>query len=106
VLVGEGTPAELQARADNHNAVAIALATSLGDKAAEIIRAMPEILRVSVEHSGAMATVRAYPRDHAFVADIVAARLRAQALDFHELHTEAGRLDLVFRQLTLPSQAA
>ncbi len=106
VLVGEGTPAELQARADNHNAVAIALASSLGDKAAEFIRAMPEILRVSVEHSGAMATLRAYPRNHAFVADIVAARLRAQALDFHELHTEAGRLDLVFRQLTLPSQAA
>ena len=44
-------------------------------------------------------------RDH-IMPTLVAARLRAQALDFHELHTEAGRLDLVFRQLTLPSQAA
>ena len=106
VLVGEGTPAELRARAENHNAVALALPMQNGAKAAKVIGAMPEIARVVPTASGNMMTLIAYPKDHVFAADIVAARLRSEGIDFHELHTEAGRLDLVFRQLTIQRQVA
>ncbi len=106
VLVGEGTPAELRARAENHNAVAIQLPTHIGPKAAKIIAAMPQIERVVPTAHGAMMHLTAYPKGHEFAADIVAAKLRADGIEFQELHTEAGRLDLVFRQLTIQRQNA
>ena len=107
VLVGEGSTEELRARSASHNAISMQFATT-GDagKARALLAAMPEIERVASDASADQTRLTAYPRDRAFVADIVAARLRAAGTEFRQLETSAGRLDEVFRSLTRPLQAA
>jgi ABC-2 type transport system ATP-binding protein len=103
-LVFNGTPAELRARGSTSGAVVCrVLATS----ASEIVQALTGLdgggrADVLSDAAGAV-TVRivASARDNG-LAGRVRKTLIGKGWDFDELHTEEGRLDEVFREITSP----
>lgn len=105
-IVADSTPAELKRRSRSWNAVILQLAAPL-DVARREFEKLPEIESVHVVRSDpATVTLRLVPKDHRFVAP--------QALDFarrnnwavHDIQTDSGRLDEVFRQITTTEDAA
>ncbi len=103
-VVANGTPAELKARSENSGAVVLRLAEGAASAVKSKIDGVSEVER-SVVVSESPLVVRAFPRKSAVGPDFaralgnVALRERWQ---LQELHTEEGRLDEVFRSITLP----
>ena len=103
-VVANGTPAELKARSENSGAVVLRLAEGAASAVKSKIDGVSEVER-SVVVSESPLVVRAFPRQSAGGPDFaralgnVALRERWQ---LQELHTEEGRLDEVFRSITLP----
>jgi ABC-2 type transport system ATP-binding protein len=103
-IVANGTPQELKARSELAGAVRLAVrgtaAKVLGDKLASLA-ARTEILA----EGGAQTVVRVYPRERggngAFAGSIAALAQREQ-WQLDEIHVEEGRMDEVFRAITLP----
>ena len=100
-IVADGTPADLQARSDLHNAVSLRLAASLSDKAKGTIEAVSGIDRV-VQSSidGDFVNFTAFSKSGQVVIDEVSAALKSADIDVLEIQAERGRLDEVFRRLT------
>jgi ABC-2 type transport system ATP-binding protein len=100
-VVNDGTPAQLHARASDHNAVIMVLS---GDEAKRAIKALREIDDVrsatSTPRADATSEVMVTPREGRFIADKVAAALRQMAIAPREIRTEQGRLDTVFHDIT------
>ncbi len=103
-IVASGTPQELKSRSEYAGAVRINVrevaAATVVDKLGALA-ARSEILSVD----GQQAVVRAYPRERggsaAFVGSIAELAQREHwTLD--EIHVEEGRMDEVFRSITLP----
>jgi len=103
-IVASGTPQELKARSEFAGAVRFATrsaaAAALGAKLAPLA-ARTEVVS---EHDGNV-VMRAYPRERggngAFVGSI-ADLARRESWQLDEIHVEEGRLDEVFRSITLP----
>jgi ABC-2 type transport system ATP-binding protein len=99
-IVANGTPAELKAHSDSHGAVELAVKHP-SDQIATELRSLPSAARV--ESDGNLFTI--YPRDpgrlFADVAQLVKQR------DWHPtgLKLIEGRLDDVFRELTLGEES-
>ena len=103
-IVASGTPAELKARSDYAGAVRF----STHSANPETLAAKLAPLASSVESLGTFdgrAVMRAYPRERggngAFVGSI-ADLARRESWQLDEIHVEEGRLDEVFRSITLP----
>ena len=104
-IVANGTPAELKQRSAHAGAVTLRL--SDGSSAAAVKGKLDglNVVERSVVVSESPLTVRAFPRKQIASDDLaravgdVALRERWSLL---ELHTEEGRLDEVFRNITLP----
>ena len=103
-IVASGTPQELKARSEFAGVVRFATrsasATTLSEKLA------PLALRSEVvSDAGGAVVMRAYPRERggngAFVGSI-AELARRESWQLDEIHVEEGRLDEVFRGVTLP----
>lgn len=106
-IVANGTPAELKQRSENAGSVTLRLRDG---KSAPVTAKLKDVsaLDRTVVVSESPLTVRAFPKKSdgelslaRGIADL-AARERWQ---IDELHTEEGRLDEVFRSITLPDQA-
>ena len=103
-IVASGTPAELKARSEFAGAVRFttrsANAAALGAKLAPLA-GRTEVL----SENGGNVVMRAYPRERggngAFVGSI-AELARRESWQLDEIHVEEGRLDEVFRSITLP----
>jgi ABC-2 type transport system ATP-binding protein len=103
-IVASGTPQELKARSEFAGAVRFATrsagAAALGAKLAPLA-ARTEV----VSETGGSVVMRAYPRERggngAFVGSI-ADLARRESWQLDEIHVEEGRLDEVFRSITLP----
>ena len=100
-LVGEGTPEALHARAREHNAVRIRVASSDAEAVAALCRDSPLVGAVEISEKGGDAWVLATSREGAFIADRIGAALRQARVPVVEMHSEVGRLDDVFRAMTL-----
>ena len=100
-LVGEGTPEALHARAREHNAVRIRVAGSDTEAVAALCRDSPFVAAVEISEKGGDAWVLATSREGAFIADRIGAALRQARVPVVEMHSEVGRLDDVFRAMTL-----
>ena len=100
-LVGEGTPEALHARAREHNAVRIRVAGSDAEAVAALCRDSPFVGAVEISEKGGDAWVLATSREGAFIADRIGAALRQARVPVVEMHSEVGRLDDVFRAMTL-----
>jgi len=109
-IVANGTPAELKARSEMAGAVTVRVHGVPGSQASSVLGQASLARRAAVvkEESG-WALLRVYPRDAAAkngeLARQVAELLTGQHWAFDELHTEEGRLDEVFRSITMPDTA-
>ncbi len=103
-VLADGTPAALAARSRHHNAVRLALARDGGDAATALMR-LPGVVAVEpiedVEGSALMIFPRAGSSIIAEVTDLV----RTAGWSVTALRVERGRLDDVFRAITLPGKA-
>jgi ABC-2 type transport system ATP-binding protein len=105
-IVANGTPEELKSRAPNAGAVRLSVR---GTPAAEITDRLSGIKNAAstevIKNEAGMVDVRVYP-DHAkggaSLTGEVAELAAQQRWTIDELHTEEGRLDEVFRAITLP----
>ncbi len=96
-----GTPAELAARSEYHNAVALIVKAGVAAAAKKRIEALAGVLRV--EEGAAMdghSRLLAVPRNGASLVAQVAELARAGGWEIDGLEVESGRLDEVFRTIT------
>ena len=103
-VVANGTPAELKGRSEMAGAVRVTVAGVAGTAVADRLGAMPGAARAEpLEDAGGRSTVRVYPktRGAAFTAAVAQAAQTA-GWQVEALITEEGRLDDVFRAITLP----
>ena len=103
-IVADGTPQELKARSELAGAVRVSTrsvgAAALSDKLAGLA-SRTEVLF----DDGAHVVARAYPRDrgaNGAFAGSIAELAQRENWKLDEIHVEEGRLDEVFRSITLP----
>jgi ABC-2 type transport system ATP-binding protein len=99
-IVADGTPAELQARSEYHNAVR--LRTPADAQARAALEGLPHVARVEAYDDGFIVL----PRDGRPIVAEVSDLVRAHGWQIDELTIELGRLDEVFRRLTTERREA
>ena len=101
-VLADATPAELIARSRYHNAVSLHADDSIAARAA--LDGMPGVS--GFEEDEREQRLYVFPQGKARLADAVADRLRQRNVAFTSLRLEHGRLDEVFRRITLPDSQA
>jgi ABC-2 type transport system ATP-binding protein len=106
-IVANGTPQELRQKSDWAGAVTLRVSGINGTTLNQKLSQLPVVKRMTVLREDATSvTVRVFPRTNlngALAANIADA---AQGWRIEELHTEEGRLDEVFRSITMPDTAS
>ena len=103
-IVANGTPQELKRRSETAGAVTLSLAEGVAASVTAKVNQISGVAR-SVVISESPLTVRAFPGKNGDSADVALALGEVAAREkwrIRELHTEEGRLDEVFRSITLP----
>jgi ABC-2 type transport system ATP-binding protein len=100
-IVGGGTPDELRRLAPDHNVVTLRVERRDGQRAADLLRGIPAIASVASAEQGDAVEIRLVPAGGASIADLVVAQLRDNSIAFHDFRIGMGRLDEVFRKLTV-----
>ncbi|MGE0714698.1 MAG: ABC transporter ATP-binding protein [Alphaproteobacteria bacterium] len=102
-IVADGTPHELEARSRHYNAVSVTIPVPMHEAARAELLLNRKVAAVEVGPvvDGA-ATLLVLPRDGANIVGEVGGILRARQWPFDQIRVEQGRLDDVFRALTLP----
>ena len=105
-IVANGTPAELKARSDNAGAVLLRVNGTPGAVIAQRLAALPVVRKtVTLKEEGGVASLRVFPGagcKNGELARSLAETVVRENWKFEELHTEEGRLDEVFRGITMP----
>ena len=105
-VLADGTPDELMARSRFHNAVVVQLGTA-GTPEFETVREdmakVPGVASIESEGDG---RVVIFPEPGKAIADQVAQLARARGWDLQSFHVDQGRLDEVFRSVTLGGEQA
>ncbi len=105
-IVANGTPAELKQRSDHAGAVLLTVASTPAAALSQKISALPPARKVTIlQESPHAATVRVAPSKEGRQGELARALSALAATErwqIQELHTEEGRLDEVFRSITLP----
>jgi ABC-2 type transport system ATP-binding protein len=105
-IVADGTPEALRARSDRHNAVTLQVPAEMAQRAADVLRPLPEVAQVDLlapVNGAAQLLVR--PANGRSITAEVGAALRASHVDVEELYSERGRLEDVFRSVTTAPSA-
>ncbi|MCE9611163.1 MAG: ATP-binding cassette domain-containing protein [Chthoniobacter sp.] len=105
VIVANGTPAELRQRSANAGAVVLRLASGASGTGVKAKLDQVSAVERSVVVSESPLTVRAFPRKNGRGPDFARALAEVALRErwpIEELHTEEGRLDEVFRTITVP----
>ncbi|HEX9809458.1 MAG TPA: ABC transporter ATP-binding protein [Alphaproteobacteria bacterium] len=97
-IVADGTPAELEARSARHNVVTVTATPETLAQLAPAIRDLDGVERVELGPRGL--TVK--PRDGRDVLDPVRVLVRQRGVSVQDIRLEHGRLDDVFRDVTVP----
>lgn len=110
-IVASGTPAELKGRADGAGVVSLRVNGQTADVVRSRLEELATVKRAAlVERPGASTVqVRIYPRNKGANGELVAAVSDLVAREHwrvEELHAEEGRLDEVFRSITMPDTRA
>jgi ABC-2 type transport system ATP-binding protein len=103
-IVANGTPAELKQRSEHAGAVTVRLASGDAHIVRQKLQELAAAERLSVLADSPL-TVRIYPKKNGAdsqLAAAVSAIATRENWKIEELHTEEGRLDEVFRTITLP----
>jgi ABC-2 type transport system ATP-binding protein len=102
-VVADGTPGVLAARSRHHNAVRLALAGESGDAAAALMR-LPGVLEIEDVADAEGRALMIFPRDGGSIITAVTETARGAGWPVTALRVERGRLEDVFRAITLPGQ--
>lgn len=109
-IVANGTPAELRQKADGAGAVSLRVLHAGADAVKQRLAGVSGASRATiVKEEAGVVTARVYPTDksrNGALARAVAEAVTQASWKFEELHTEEGRLDEVFRRITLPDTKA
>jgi ABC-2 type transport system ATP-binding protein len=103
-IVANGTPRDLKMRSEYAGAVTIQLTDANAEAVVGKVRAVPGIDRAEIVGERPL-TVRAYPHKRSASDDIAGAigeLARKEGWPLQQLRVEEGRLDEVFRSITLP----
>lgn len=105
-ILADGTPNELEAKSQYHNAVTITLRNSTHNQA-EIRQALLEVSNVhkleTLEETPQTLTYQIYPKPNCSIVADISHCARDKQWEVIELHTEKGHLDEVFRTVTTHS---
>jgi ABC-2 type transport system ATP-binding protein len=106
-IVANGTPVELRQKSEWAGAVTLSVTGTAAEAITAKMNQIPYAKRANVvkEENGTV-TVRVYPKAGSNGALAKAVAEAAQGWRIEELHTEEGRLDEVFRNITMPDTAA
>jgi len=109
-IVANGSPAELKQRSEIAGTVSLRVAGATAETLRLKLAQLPAVRKVAVlKEEPAAVQARIYPQtrsqDSAF-ARTLCEELPKEGWRIEELHTEEGRLDEVFRSITLPETAA
>jgi len=108
-IVANGTPKELKQKSDLAGAVSLRLIGVGGEQVSARLSALPPVRRTTIlREDGPLLEVRVYPKKderNGELARQVAEVIGKEGWKMEELHTEEGRLDEVFRSITLPDTA-
>ena len=105
-VVANGTPTELKSRADNAGSVSLRVHSIAAETVRTRLNALSLSAKVTLQGSDSTVTARIFPRDRTLSGELaraVADLAIKEGWRFDELHTEEGRLDDVFRTITLPN---
>jgi ABC-2 type transport system ATP-binding protein len=104
-IVANGTPAELKARSQTAGAVHVRASGVPGGTLFERLSQVPGAARVEIlAEANDVVEARVYPHKDAVavLTRSVAEAAAREGWQLDEIHTEEGRLDEVFRTITLP----
>lgn len=104
-VVADGTPADLEARSNWHNAVTISLENVSESDARSAFSSVPGVSSVDIHQTDSQLEVVVFPSDNQNIATGLADVLKSKGWHASKLHVERGRLDDVFREITLGEQA-
>jgi len=99
-LLADATPAELEARSRYHGAVSFSAPGS--GVSQEMLGRLPQVASIEVDSLDGRITV--FPRPGERILEPVETLLRQQGLEVSEIQLERGRLDEVFRQITVGTE--
>jgi len=100
-IVADGTPAELRARSERHNAVVVRVHNNELAQATETLERLPDVVRVDrLAQFDSTTDLLVLPQQGRPIAGIVGGALRDRQIDIDEMHSERGHLDDVFRSIT------
>ena len=103
-IVADGTPVELESMASDHNAVTILMPTTGASQFAEKLEKIPAVSAVRITPEGEdRCLVQAFPSRGGLILTQVTDLIREQNISVLEFRQEPGRLDEVFRNLTIPT---
>jgi ABC-2 type transport system ATP-binding protein len=103
-VLADGTPIELAARSRHHNAVRLALAKDGADAATALLR-LPGVASVEPVEDAEGSALMVFPRDGRPIITEISDLVRAAGWQIAALRVERGRLDDVFRSITLRPEA-
>ncbi len=105
-IVASGTPAELKARSEGAGVVSLRVTGQALDVVRGKLEALPAVKRAAVVGPDASAVaLRVYPRNKGHNGELLMAvsdLVTREHWRVEDLHAEEGRLDEVFRTITLP----
>ena len=104
-VVANGTPAELKARSENAGLVRFRVTGATADSVKTKLSSLLLAGRVQVQSEGPAVVGRVQPRERSQGGELARAigdAATQSGWKVEELHTEEGRLDEVFRSITLP----
>jgi ABC-2 type transport system ATP-binding protein len=104
-VLADGSPGALEARSRHHNAVRLALAQD-GIDAASALRRLPGVVAVEPVEDDEGSALMVFPRDGRSIITEITDLVRTAGWPVAALRVERGRLDDVFRAITLPDQQA
>ena len=104
-IVANGTPQELRQKSDWAGAVTLRVTGMAANAVKEKLSQLRSAKKVTAEATGTRITATVFPRtagDGDLTRDVLEA---TRGWQVEELHTEEGRLDEVFRSITMPDTA-
>jgi gliding motility-associated transport system ATP-binding protein len=105
-IVADGSPDQLLARSRYHNAVLISVPNAQSDAVMARLKALPSAANVeALRRDAGLIQLTVFPRKNALLIEEVSAIAVREKWDVRELHSDAGRLDEVFRAITTPDSA-
>ena len=101
-LLFSGSPGELAAHSAYYNAVTMRVASAMAATVTQTLGTLPGVARVeSMTGVGDRTTITAIPEDNTSIVGTIHECARALNWQLDELFVESGRLDEVFRTITV-----